>query len=136
MVSLCVLFCKLVVLLQIFGSLNLPDFTNFLHNVQRRYVRHLTGNFYSSLSHKEHVGSQRLLWHLIKKSLIVNFAQLSQLLRESFLVSFRGIFVLLSLLLSQFLPLLSDHLNYFSDFNAWILVRNHGSLLVSKQNIR
>jgi hypothetical protein len=98
LVSACVFFSELVVLLQIFGSLLLPNLANFFHNMKRRDVRHFASHSDPRLSHKEHVGCQRLLWHLVKQRLVVHAAQLGQLVREALFVSFGGLLVLLSLL--------------------------------------
>lgn len=99
LVSACVFFSELVVLLQIFGSLLLPNLADFFHNMKRRDVRHFSSHSDPRFSHKEHVGGQRLLWHLVKQRLVVDATQLGQLVREALFVALGGLLVLLSLLL-------------------------------------
>lgn len=66
----------LVISLQIFSSLTLPNFAYFFHNMKRRDVWHLLSYSDPSLSHEEHISCQGLLWHLVEQCLVVDRAQL------------------------------------------------------------
>ena len=98
-------------------------------------IWHFLSYSYSCLPHKKHVSRQRFLGHLVKKSLVVNCAELCQLLWKSFFVSFCSLLILLLLLFWQFLPFLSYHSDHFCDFDAGIFPRDNGPLLVAKQNV-
>ena len=127
--------CHQVVALKVLGSLPLPNFTNFFHDVEGWNIRHFLGDSYSSLSHEKHVRCQRFLGQLIEQSLVTDCAELCQFLRKSFFVPFSSLLVFLLLLLRQFLPLLSYHPHNLCNFDTRIFSRDNFSLLISKQNI-
>lgn len=136
LVSKRVLVRHLIVSLKIFSSLARPYFTNFFHNMQWRDVRHLLGHSHPGLSYKEHVSCQWLFWHLVKQCLIVDGAELCQLLWEALFVSFCCLFIFLLLLFWQLLPLLRYHSHHFCNFDAGILAWNNSSLLVPEEHVR
>lgn len=125
-------FCKSF---QILRSLALPNLSDFFHNMKRGYVRHILGYSNSCFTDKKHVSSQRFLRHLVQKSLIPNFAELSQFICKPLLISFSSISVFLSLILGEFLPFNCDHFNNLGHLKPWVLLLYHFSLLVSEKHI-
>ena len=116
-------------LLEISFGLSLPDLPNLLHDVQGRDIGHLNGHLGPRLSHKEHVRCQWLLRHLVQESVVLSFAELSQLGCEPIFVTFSCLLIFLFLSLGKLLPFFGDHLDDFSDSDPGVLLLDHDSLL-------
>ena len=104
--------------------------------MKRRDVWHFLSYSDPSLSHEKHVSCQGLLRHLVKQRLVVDRAQLGELLRKPLLIPFGGLLVLLLLLFWKFLPFLRYHPYHFCNFYSRVLLWDYGSLFVAEQNVR